>query len=316
MNELNADAFNFEAMKEAVGVDPFAQKSNKYSKDERFYVLSKDKEGNGAAIIRFVPDSEKGMIQQMYKINTTIVKNGKKRFVNVFSPSTIGQPCPFQETWQEKWNAGLKEEAKIWSRGVRYVANIKVLRDPANPENEGKIFMYEMSGSLKDKIQNAVDPSETDRELGAVPKEMFNPLKGNSFKLACKRGANGQINYDASEVITEVTSIYDSVDEALKDIKENTHKLSDLLKPESFLDHAELRQKMDWVTFTDTEQVQTGDNLSAESNTDANKTTPEVTEAAPETVTETVVKTEETKPEPEPIVKKDDSLDTLLDGLV
>ncbi len=44
----NFDAFNFDAMKEAVGIDPFAQEANKYGKDERFYTLSKDKDGNTA----------------------------------------------------------------------------------------------------------------------------------------------------------------------------------------------------------------------------------------------------------------------------
>lgn len=252
---IDASAFNFDAMKEAVGVNPFEQQTKKYAKDERFYNLAKDKDGNGAALIRFLPDSEKGMIQQLYKINTTVIKNGKKRFVNEFSPATIGAPCPFQEKWQELWNAGDKEGAKLFGRGITYIANIKVLKDPATPENEGKIFLYAMSGKMKDKIQAAVDPSQQDRDLGAQPKEMFNPLAGNSFRLVAKKGANGQINYDSSEVINEVSSIYNSVDEALEDIKNNTHKLSDLVKPEAFMSYEKLQEKFNWVTFADQESV-------------------------------------------------------------
>ena len=250
---IDASAFNFDAMKEAVGIDPFAQETNKYAEDNRFYKLAKDKNGNGAALIRFLPDSEKGMIQKLFAINTTITKNGKKRFVSEYSPSSIGQPCPFQEKWQELWNAGEKDQAKLFGRGVRYITNIKVLKDPANPENEGKIFLYAMSGAMKDKIQNSVDPSEQDRALGASPKELFNPLRGNSFRLVAKKGANGQINYDSSEVINEITSIYNSVDEALNDIKSNSHKLSDLLKPEAFMTYDKLKEKMRWVTFADTD---------------------------------------------------------------
>ena len=212
---MDVNAFNFDAMKEAVGVDPFAQETKKYAVDERFYRLTRDKDGNGAALIRFLPDSEKNMIQKLFKINTTIVKNGKKRFVSEFSPSTIGLPDPFQEEWQKLWNEGNKEAAKQYGRGVKFVVNVKVLKDPRCPENEGKIFMYEMSGAMKDKIQNAVDPSEQDRALGAVPKELFNPLRGNSFRLVAKKGSNGQINYDSSEVINEVSSIYETVDEAV-----------------------------------------------------------------------------------------------------
>jgi len=237
-------------MKESLGNDPFAKDTNtRYAKDERFYTLAKDKDGNGAALIRFLPDSNRAIIQKLFKINTTITKNGKKRFVSQFSPSTIGAPCPFQEKWQDVWNSGDKEGARVFGRGTRFVTNIKILKDPANPENEGKIFLYEMSGAMKDKVQSAVDPSEQDRSLGAVSKELFNPIKGNSFRLVAKRGANGQINYDSSDVINEVNGIYDTVEAAFEDIKSNTHKLSDLLEPESFMSYDELTNKLAWVQF-------------------------------------------------------------------
>lgn len=309
---IDASAFNFDAMKEAVGVDPFAKETNRYASDDRFYKLAKDKEGNGAALIRFLPDSEKGMIQKMFKMNTTISKNGKKRFVSEFSPSTIGQPCPFQEEWQKLWNAGDKDGAKLFGRGVRYIANIKVLKDPANPANEGKIFLYEMSGAMKDKIQNAVDPSEQDRALGAVPKQLFNPLAGNSFRLVAKRGANGQINYESSEVVNEVNSIYDSVEAALEDIKTNTYKLSDLLKPESFMSYEELTKKKAWVTFADQEVVTPASGALTAEAAPAVATVAEVQPAAPAPVAEPV----QVAAEPAPAAPKSDSLDDLLNGLV
>lgn len=265
---IDASVFDFSTMKEELGTNPFAQETNtRYKVDERFYTLKKDSEGNGAALIRFLPDSEKGMLQKLFSINTTIVKNGKKRFVSEYSPSSAGLPCPFQEKWQELWNSNIKEDVKdakgevtqfgssTFGRGIRYVTNIKVLKDPANPENEGKIFLYSMSGKMKDKIQAAVDPSEQDRSLGSVPKELFNPLTGNSFRLVAKRGSNGQINYDGSEVVNDITSIYESVDEALTDIKENTHLLSELLNPESFMTYDELVGRLKWVTFEGNEQV-------------------------------------------------------------
>lgn len=247
--EFDVSMFNFDSMKEAVGVDPFAAKANKFEEDTRFYKLAKDKDGNGGALIRFLPDSEKGMIKTVYKINTTIEKNSKKRFVSEFSPTTIGKPCPFQEEWQRLWNLGDKVNSKLYGRSTKYIANIKVLKDPANPENEGKIFLLEMSGSLKDKIQNAVDPSPQDRALGKEPKQMFNPLRGNSFRLVAKKGANGQINYDSSEVIGDVTTAYDSVEAALADIQNNTYKLSDFDKESAYLTYEKLQEKLKYVTF-------------------------------------------------------------------
>lgn len=317
---IDASAFNFDAMKEAVGVDPFAKdSSNKYGADDRFYKLAKDKDGNGAALIRFLPDSEKGMIQKLFKINTTIVKNGKKRFVSEFSPSSIGQPCPFQEEWQNLWNAGDKDGAKQYGRGIRYIANIKVIKDPANPANEGKIFLYEMSGAMKDKIQNAVDPSESDRALGAEPKQLFNPLQGNSFRLVAKKGANGQINYDSSEVVNEVNSIYASVEEALEDIKANTHKLSDLLKPEAFMTYDELVAKKNWVTFQDVETVTPAP--AAPLSAEVAPAQPQVAEVQPAAVAPAAPVAEPTAQpaqaeQPKAAPAAGNSLDDLLNGLV
>ena len=185
---IDASMFDFDAMKAELGADPFEEKNTKtYAVDERFYRLGRDKDGNGGAIIRFLPDSERGMIQEMFKINTNVIfHNGKKRFVSEYSHRPLVNHVLSRKKWQELWNSGDKEGSKVYSRSTSYVTNIKVLRDPANPENEGKIFLYEMSMRMRDKIRSAVDPSQ-DRDL-ATPKEMFNPLRGNSFKLACKKG--------------------------------------------------------------------------------------------------------------------------------
>lgn len=255
---IDANVWNFDAMKEAIGADPFADTTTKYGPDERFYTLTKDKSGNGAALIRFIPDAENKMIQKVFKINTTLFKKfddgtSKKRFVSEFSPTTIGLPDPFQEKWQELYNAGNKEEAKLYSRGTRYITTIKVLKDPAKPENEGKIFWYEISATMKDKIQAAVNPSEQDRALGAVPKELFNPLKGNSFRLVAKIGANGLTNYDSSEVVNDITSIYNSPEEAFEEIKNNPLKLSAFLDSSFYPSYETLQNKMRWVTFQDAE---------------------------------------------------------------
>jgi len=313
-NTMNADMFNFDAMVKSVGIDPFAQDTTKYAKDERFYTLTKDKDDNGAALIRFLPDSEQHMIQKMMKINTTITKNGKKRFVNEFTPATIGQPCPFQEEWQRLWNEGKKEEARTFSRGIVYIANIKVLKDPKAPENEGKIFLYQFSGSMNTKLQAAMKPSEDDIALGKTPKEMFNPLRGNTMRLACSKGANGQINYDATEILPEVNGIYNSVEEAVKDIKENTYKLSDLLKPESFLSYEELVKKFKWVTFQDQEtvtpvaQVEVAQPVQQE---------PEVTSVTePTQPAQPVAQVEVAQPVQQEPKKDEQSLDALLDGLM
>lgn len=307
MENLTVNSFDFDNIVSEIGKDPFAANADKYAEDERFYKLVKDKEGNGGAVIRFLPDRNKNMIQQVFKISTTIAKNGKKRFVNELSPATIGLPCPFQEEWQRLWNAGDKEEAKKFGRAIRYYANIKVIKDPANPANEGKIFILDMSGTLKDKIQKLVNPSQADKDLGAVAKQLFNPIKGNSFRLVARKGTNGIINYDSSDAIADENTIYNTVEEAFKDITENTHDLNEFRNPETFLSYEKLQEKLRWVTFAD-------------STNPANNVV-SVASVAPTTSTQTELNAAPVQPE-QPVQPtqaqevKTQSLDDMLAGLV
>lgn len=318
MENLTASSFDFDSIVQEIGKDPFAQQTERFAEDKRFYKLTKDKDGNGGAVIRFLPDKNRNLIQQVNKINTTISKNGKKRFVNELSPTTIGLPCPFQEEWARLWNAGQKEESKSFGRTVRYYANIKVIKDPNNKANEGQIFLLDMSGTLKDKIQKLLNPSQTDRDLGANAYELFNPLKGNSFRLVIKNGTNGIPTYDSSDVIATEDSIYNSVEEALEDIKNNTHDLNEFRKPESFLSYDKLQEKLKWVTFADiqTAPVQVA---AVSANIGAAAQTPNTTDAlntpSIQEVNSAPVETP-TQTAEQPVQDQSQSLDKMLEGLL
>lgn len=247
MTDLNFESFNFEDL---AGADPFGEKKSSFI-DERFYKLTKDANGNGAAIIRFLPDPEKTPILKLFKINVNTQKGAEKRWFNDWSPQNIGKPDPFHDEWAKNWQAGNKDEARKFSRQTRYLANIYVVKDPGNPENEGKVFLLDMSQSLKDIVQDALMPSKAEMELGKQPLQLFNPLQGNSFKLASKKGANGFINYDASAPLTTIDSIVSSKEEALDLIMNKCHKLSDFLKPEMYKSTDELKEKLKYVKFED-----------------------------------------------------------------
>lgn len=255
---MNENIFSWDAMN--AGNDPFA-KDTLYETDDRFYTLPKDKEGKGAAIIRFLPDGEMrengsmGTIQKVFKINTTFTREGKKRFVNEFSPTTIGKPDPFQEEWSRLYNNNQRQESKEFNRATRYITNIKIIKDPACPENEGKIFLLDMSFSLAQKIQNIIQPSEEDMALGAKPKALFNPMKGYNFRLVSRKGANGIINYDSSTVDESETSIYSTTDEAVEDLKNNAHKLSWFLDEKNYKSYDWLKERLAWVQFKDNKEA-------------------------------------------------------------
>ena len=196
----------------------------------------------------------------IFKFNISNFVSGKKRFANYFSPTTIGLPDPVQERWQKLWNDGLKDEAKKFSRTIRYITNIKVIRDPLNPENDGKIFLYEMSQSLKEKIKHAVELSEMDKQLNRPRKEIFNPTKGWLMKLTCKKAANGFTTYDDSEFFNvspddpRMADLipYKDAQSAIDDINANAHSLDWFDKAENYKTYDELKEKLDWVYPSDT----------------------------------------------------------------
>lgn len=219
--------------------------------DDRFYKLKRDENGNGAAIIRFLPDPNMKLMQQIFRINVNNQKGAERRWVSELSPQNINQPDPFHKAWADLWQAGKKEEARMFARQTRFYTNILVIKDPANPANEGKVFLLDLSQSLKLMLENAMFPSEADRALGAEPKALFNPLQGHNFKLVSSKAATGFITYEKSSVMDPVTSVFDSKEEAVTFIKENCYPLDDFLKPEAYKSYEELQQKLDYVLFRD-----------------------------------------------------------------
>lgn len=219
--------------------------------DDRFYKLKRDENGNGAAIIRFLPDPNLKMMLQLWKINVNNQKGADRRWVSELSPQNINQPDPFHKAWADLWQQGKKEEARKFARQTRFYTNILVIKDPANPANEGKVFLLDLSQSLKLMLENAMFPSDADRALGAEAKALFNPLQGHNFKLVSSKAATGFITYEKSSVMDPVTSVFDSKEEAVAFIKENCYPLDDFLKPEIYKSYEELQAKLEYVMFRD-----------------------------------------------------------------
>ena len=88
-------------------------------------------------------------------------------------------------------NRALARERK---RRLHYVSNIYVESDPANPQNEGQVFLYEYGKKIFDKIMDAMQPEFADED----PINVFDFWQGASFKLKI-RNVEGYRNYDKSE---------------------------------------------------------------------------------------------------------------------
>ena len=113
------------------------------------------------------------------------------------SLTTNGGKDPVSEYNRELWNSGIdsdKETVRKQKRKLSYYANIYVVQDKANPQNEGQVFLYKFGKKIFDKIMEAMQP-EFEDETAINP---FDFWQGANFKLKLKK-KDGYWNYDASE---------------------------------------------------------------------------------------------------------------------
>ena len=119
------------------------QKSSGPGPDERFWKPEVDKAGNGYAVIRFLPEPEGEDVPFVRLWDHGFQGPGGWFIEN--SLTTLGQKDPVSEYNSLLWNNGTdagKETARKQKRKLTYVSNIYVVKDPANPENEGKTFLF------------------------------------------------------------------------------------------------------------------------------------------------------------------------------
>lgn len=233
---------------------PSANTYKKYEGDSRFWKISKNEQGKGVAIIRLLIDKNSTPTVRLYtyslkKPNPFVP--GKFLWFISNSPDSIGLPDPVKEKYNELLASNQVDLAKsTLRRNTKYITNILVVKDPANPENDGKVFLWEFGTKLQAKISSWENPSEDDLSIGAKPKKLFNPLAGHNIKLMLTpQGDFG--TYDSTEVMPDVTSIKEGIekDDAIKFIIENTHDLNEFKEPAFFDSYEVLSEKFNkWWT--------------------------------------------------------------------
>lgn len=215
--------------------------SNSGSSDERFWSLTCDKAGNGAAVIRFLPapDGEDLPFVKLY----SHAFQGPNGWYIENSLTTINQKDPLGEYNSTLWNNGTeagKEQARKQKRKLSYISNIYVVKDPANPENEGKTYIYKYGKKIFDKIMEAMQPEMEDDE-SIDPFDFWN---GANFKLTAKNVA-GYRNYDSSKFMKQGALLDD--DDELEAIWKKQYSLQEFIAPDQFKSYDELKKRLDYV---------------------------------------------------------------------
>ena len=225
----------------AVQAESAPQEKKSYV-DERIWKPVMDKSGNGYAVIRFLPAVE-GEDMPWAKIWNHAFQGPTGQWYIENSLTTVGQNDPVSEYNTRLWNSGVesdKEIARKQKRKLQYYSNIYVVEDPANPQNEGKVFLFRYGKKIFDKIMEAMQPAFQDE----TPVNPFDFWEGANFKLKIRK-VDGYWNYDKSE-FAEPSALFDN-DDDIEALWKTQHSLADFTGPSNFKSYDELKSRLDAV---------------------------------------------------------------------
>ena len=209
--------------------------------DERLWKPEMDKTGNGYAVIRFLPAPEGEELPWAKMYSHAFQGPGGWYIEN--SLTTTGGKDPVSEYNRELWNSGNdadKDTVRKQKRKLSYYANIYVVQDKANPQNEGRVFLYKFGKKIFDKIMEAMQP-EFEDETAINP---FDFWQGANFKLKLKK-KDGYWNYDASE-FDRPSALLDD-DDAMEALWKKQYSLAALTAPDQFKTYEQLDTRLKMV---------------------------------------------------------------------
>ena len=213
--------------------------------DPRLWQPTVDKAGNGMAVIRFLPaPSVDGEDALPWVRVFSHGFQGPGGWYIENSLTTLNQKDPVSEYNSTLWNSGIeanKEIARKQKRRLNYIANVYVVSDPSNPENEGQIRIYKFGKKIFDKITEAMNPEFADE----TPVNPFDMWEGANFKLKI-RNVEGYRNYDKSE-FADKSALLDGDDAKLETLWKQEHSLKEFLDPKHFKPYEVLKTRLDKV---------------------------------------------------------------------
>jgi hypothetical protein len=216
-----------------------AQKSYSDPNEGKFWKPSRDKAGNGFAIIRFLP-APGGEDMPFVRLWDHGFQGPTGLWYIENSLTTLGKDDPVSELNSKLWNTGVdadKEQARKQKRRLHYIANVYVIKDSGNPDNDGKVFLFKFGKKIFDKLNDLMNPQFEDEK----PINPFDLWEGASFRLKIRQ-FEGYANYDKSEFDGPAPLFED--DEKLERVWKEEHSLQEIINEKHFKPYAELKAKL------------------------------------------------------------------------
>jgi hypothetical protein len=224
--------------------------------DDRFWKPTRDKAGNGYAVVRFLPAKE-GEDLPWVRYWDHGFKGPTGLWYIENSLTSIGQDDPVSESNGLLWNSGRDEDkalARDRKRRLHYVSNVLVVSDPSNPQNEGKVFVYKFGKKIFDKIMDVMQPQFADEQ----PVNPYDFWEGADFKIKIRK-VEGWVNYDKSE-FAQAAPLMGGDEEQLEGVYNKLHSLADFIDPKNYKSYDELKAKMNKVLGVDAGHISMDNN--------------------------------------------------------
>jgi hypothetical protein len=220
---------------------------NSSYEDNRLWKPTRDKAGNGYAVIRFLPAKE-GEDLPWVRYWDHGFKGPNGLWYIEKSLTSVNQPDPVSEGNTVLWNTGRDEDkatARERKRRLHYVSNILVINDPEHPENNGQVKLYQFGKRIFDKVMEAMQPQFADEQ----PCNPYDFWEGADFKIKIRK-VDGWVNYDKSE-FSSPSQLFDGNDSELETVYSQLHSLSEFTDPKSYKSYDELKAKLNRVLGVD-----------------------------------------------------------------
>jgi hypothetical protein len=211
---------------------------------DNFWKPEVDKAGNGMATIRFLdvsPEDGEDSLPWVKIFSHGFQGPGGWLIDNCLT--TNNDKCPVCEHNSSLWNSGIeanKEIVRKQKRKLNYVANVYIVSDPKNPENEGQVKLFKFGKKIFDKITEAMNPAFED-EKAINP---FDYWTGANFKLKIRK-VDGYQNYDKSEFESPSPLFKD--DAKIEKVWKSQHSLKLLVDEKEFKSYEDLKSRLDKV---------------------------------------------------------------------
>lgn len=232
------------------------QNSGGGPRDERIWKpkFNKDK-GKGTAIVRFLIPKEGDPFVEVKSYSF----NGPGGNYWDLARCTIGEDDPIQiaaingfRKAKAEGDESLKNYCKKFLPKSSYYANVYVIRDEENPENEGKVMIYEFGRQIFGFIEKLLQPEFDDVD----PSDPFDYWEGRNFKIRMvgreipdSRTGNKIVvpNYEQSE-FEPPSAFMDGDEDKIEEIYEQTYDLSSFVDPSRFKSFDEVANRFKAVT--------------------------------------------------------------------